>query len=132
MITRFFLFFVHVASVRHLPTAFSELILCQNLDPSYLPSKEAYSNWSLGVLNYTIRERICCTTGHKRIEGLNWKDAIFCIHPHQNILKIQREGLIMQPHKEVTHFLQLLVIQLSKKTYDSNYHHPKHQPPKHP
>ena len=59
MITRLFFSFAHVASIKHLPTPLSKLILSQNLDPSCLPSKEADSKKSPKVPNYTMREKIC-------------------------------------------------------------------------
>ena len=127
MITHFFFFFPHVESIRHLPTPLFELILSQNLYPSCLPRKEANSNRSPRISNCTMRERCCSPTSQG--VGLNWKNTIFCIHPHQYVHKIQRERLIMQHSKEVIYFLQLPIIQLSKKpriptTTISNINHP--------
>ena len=49
--------------------------------------------------------------------------------PHHYVLRISREGMILQPPKEVVYFLQLLIIQLSNKpripiTTIPNINHP--------
>lgn len=64
-----------------------------------------------------------------KVEGLNKKDVILCIHPYQNILRIQRGGMIMEPLKKVIHFLKLPIIQLFKEpriptTTIPNINHP--------
>ena len=71
IITHFFFFFPHVASIRNPPNPPIELTQSQNPSLGCFPSKEANSRRDLGVPYYVVREWFYSPTSQREVERLN-------------------------------------------------------------
>ena len=117
VITLFFFFFTHVASVGKPPLPPSELIQDQNPGPSCLPSKEANSHRSPRIPNNAMRERCRSPIHQEGVIRFHREVTILWSQPHYSILRIQANGVFIQAPKKIIHHLQLPIMQLSNKPW---------------